>query len=130
MVKLFGETLNYEIYPKYDIMDHIKQRWTQTEIMDLLKKQANDLEDNVFEYDKNDNINNGYDGLIVIISCHGIKNYIISSDYYKIDKTALHRQFSFNHPKSRNIPRLFVFDCCDGRSRERSRLESRFSRRG
>ena len=66
-------------------------------IMDLLQDKANILDDNIVDYD----------GLIVFISCHGIKDYIISSDYGKINKNAIHRVFSIGHPKSRDNPRIF-----------------------
>ena len=67
-------------------------------------EQAKILEDNI----------DIYDGLIVIISSHGIKDRIVSSDYGEISTTALHRIFSDDYPKSRTIPRLFIYDCCDG----------------
>ena len=90
------------------------KKWAQIKIMKLLNEQAAILEREVVEYDnsgkekKTKNNYNPYDGLIVSISCHGIKNYIVSSDYYKIDKTIIHRIFSQNHPKCREIFRLFV----------------------
>ena len=57
----------------------------------------------------------------MIISCHGLKNRIITSDYEKIEKLAIHRIFSINHKLNRTIPRIFVYDCCDGmEQRDRS----------
>eukprot|EP01084_Bolivina_argentea_P099205 178331_1 len=55
-----------------------------------------------------------YDGLVVIISCHGANDNIITSDYKLISKTSIHRIFSSKKPKIRQIPRVFVFDCCSG----------------
>ena len=116
VVKLFGSTLNYDIFPSYNFNDYIKQYWTAKEIMDLFKKQSQIFEDNIAEFDdENGEIVNGkYDGLVVIISCHGIRDHIISSDYEKIDRTAIHRLFSLKRPKCRQFPRLFIFDCCSG----------------
>ena len=37
-VKLFGDTLHFDIFPEYDINNYIKQRWTFQEIMDLFDK--------------------------------------------------------------------------------------------
>ena len=116
IVQLFGDLFKYEISPEYNIKEDIKQYWTQEEIMNLFRAEAEILEDNVVEHkaeEKSVN-NNDYDGLIVIISGHGVENYIVSSDYGKISKKAIHRLFSIDRPKSRTIPRLFLFDCCDG----------------
>eukprot|EP01084_Bolivina_argentea_P140499 246977_1 len=44
----------------------------------------------------------------------GKKNQIITSDYRTIEKAALHRIISVSFPKTRTIPRLFVFDSCEG----------------
>ena len=60
-----------------------------------------------------DNIDR-YDGLCVIISCHGIKDFIVTSDRKIIEKSAIHRLFSARRPLIRNKPRLFIFNCCDG----------------
>ena len=42
-----------------------------------------------------------YKGLIVIITCHGIKDHIITSDYGCIDKTVFHRIMSVEYTKSK-----------------------------
>ena len=55
-----------------------------------------------------------YDGLIVCISGHGIKEHIITSNYKAIEKTVIHRLISTNHPEIREIPRIFIFDACGG----------------
>ena len=69
----------------------------------MLQKQANELEYNL----SNEHVQeNKYDGLMVIISCHGIKGYIVSSNYKKISKEAIHRIFSGKKPMSREIPRI------------------------
>ena len=55
-----------------------------------------------------------HDGLVVIISSHGIQDYIITSDYKQINKDTIHRIFSVDHPTLRDIPGIFIYDCCDG----------------
>eukprot|EP01084_Bolivina_argentea_P173850 301153_1 len=119
IVELFRNQLNYEIFPNYDIsndqLQYIKQYWTLKEIMDLLQKQAEILDKNVIKYDKECKSMSGfYDGLIVVISSHGRHNKVITSDYKTIDQSAIHRLFSANKPDVRHIPRVFIYDHCDG----------------
>ena len=49
-----------------------------------------------------------------MISCHGIDESIITSDYGLINKEYIHRIFSAKNAKTRRIPRIFIFDCCSG----------------
>ena len=109
---LFNTVLNYEIFPKYDITKHIKQHWTLAELKQFFDKRAGELESNT---DK-------YDALIVIISCHGIRDYVVTSDYKLFEKIAIHRIFTAHRPLTRRIPRMFLFDCCDGSSERQSAL--------
>ena len=113
---LFQSTLNYKIFPKYNIDGKIKTHWKKKEIIDLLKKKGKALDKAVKK--------NKYDGLIVIISCHGIQGHIITSDYKRINKDTIHRIFSVDYPSLRDIPCIFVYDCCDG-DNDRDRIESR-----
>ena len=107
--KLFSDTLNYEIYPQYDISSwsYIKQRWTKNELIKFLIQKAQHLNENIVN--KNNKYNR-YDGLCVIIRGYGIDENIITSDYKTISKQVIHRIFS-KRPLSRFIPRLFMFDC-------------------
>ena len=57
---------------------------------------------------------NRHDALVVIISCYGIQGHIVTSDYKLINKDTIHRIFSVDHPSLRNIPGIFIYDCCDG----------------
>ena len=119
VVELFRFRLNYDVFPEYDINKYIKQRWNKKEIDDLLEKQAQIFEDNVVEYAKNgkpieSDRSKCYDGLIVMISCHGIQGQIVSSDYKTINRQDIHRRFSEKGPKCRKVPRIFIFDCCSG----------------
>eukprot|EP01084_Bolivina_argentea_P121471 215262_1 len=105
LTELFGsENLNYSIFPDYGNMEYQKKSWTEEEIINLLKKQAKQLHED----------RNKYDGLVVAISGHGYSNNICTSDYKTIDKVAIHRLFSADYAESREIPRIFLFDCCDG----------------
>ena len=118
-LKLFYNKLNYTVHPNYSKcnVNNYKAYWTQDEFMQFLRKIADDLERNVVQYDKHGTITHneeGYDGLVMLISCHGIQDYIITSDYKKISKEAIHRTFSAKKPSCRKIPRIFIFDCCSG----------------
>ena len=115
---LFRSTLNYKIFPKYNIDDKIKTHWKKKEIIDLLKKKGKTLNKGVRTHK--------YDALIVIISCHGIPGHIVTSDYKRINKDTIHRIFSVDYPELRNIPCIFIYDCCDG-DNDRDRDSSRAS---
>ena len=92
--------LNYEIYPKYK-----KLYWSEEEIITFIKERAQEIGGNNLKQ---------HDSILFIISGHGYNNAIISSDYQLIDKTAIHRLFSANYPSTRELPRIFMYDCCDG----------------
>ena len=114
---LFGVTLNYKIFPKYDADKKIRTHWNKKQIMDLLHKKAKYLDKSVED--------NKHDALVVVISCHGIPDHIVTSDYKKINKDTIHRIFSVDFPSLRHIPGIFIYDCCDGendRVRNQSRL--------
>ena len=111
-LKELFEFLNYTIIPKGD---KIKLNWKENEIVELLKSVGDEL----LEIDDKNKLK--YDGLIVCISCHGIRNHIITSDIKALDKTVIHRIISLHNPKIREIPRVFLFDCCGGQwDRQRS----------
>eukprot|EP01084_Bolivina_argentea_P199140 340821_1 len=82
-------------------------RWTEMELKTFLEAKANYFENN---------IENGkyYDGLVLIISSHGIPNYLCTSDYKRFSKRVVDRTFSLGHPKSRKYPRFILYDCCCG----------------
>eukprot|EP01084_Bolivina_argentea_P087850 158628_1 len=118
MENLFYNELNYDVYPLQSLEsiqhgDSPKTYWTEKELHTFLVEKAKYLEENIDEKHK-------YDGLIVIISSHGIARNIITSDYKKFAKLAIHRIFSSPHPKSRKIPRLFLFDSCLGNNEQKS----------
>eukprot|EP01084_Bolivina_argentea_P003078 5752_1 len=112
MVTLFNENLNYDIHPK-ELMTgwkngtYLKQHWTENELKKFLTDKANYLASNITDGKK-------YNGLFVVISCHGLEGYICTSDYKLYSKSEIHRVFSRDHPESREIPRIFAFDCCSG----------------
>ena len=83
VIGTFSDTFDFNVLPEYDVNARIKIRWSLKEIMDLFNYQAQILEDNIVELDDNGVIiKDGFDGLVVIVSCHGIRNYIITSDYH------------------------------------------------
>ena len=116
--KLFRRSLRYKIFPKYNIKTEIKTCWTKQEIIDLLKKSGKYLDENVK--------NGKHDGLVVVVSSHGIQDHIVTSDYKKINKDTIHRIFSVDFPSLRHIPGIFIYDCCDG-DNQRVRHTTRFS---
>eukprot|EP01084_Bolivina_argentea_P303762 524540_1 len=69
------------------------------------------------EFDENHKLK--YDGLILCISAHGIEDHIITSDYKTINKTAIHRCISLRQVKARDIPRIHIFDSCEGSAERR-----------
>eukprot|EP01084_Bolivina_argentea_P264870 448818_1 len=95
-IHTFCQRFNYELYPSEP-----KVKWTKDEILTLLKTCA----------EKANNAN--YDGILTFVSCNGYGKGIITSDYYLMDKIALHRLLSMNFPKLREIPRLFCYDTCN-----------------
>eukprot|EP01083_Nonionella_stella_P211046 763536_1 len=111
---LFGpKCLNYAVYHD-DNMDNPKVHWTEDEIVELLNAKAKQLSDEI----------DHFDALVVTVSCHGMDNNICTSDYKLIDKVYIHRVFSAHYPATRDIPRIFLFDCCDGSNEQRYREES------
>ena len=106
-IKGLCDKLNYELYET----EKDKFQWKRDEIISFLKQSAQHLEQNIMnEQDPKKK----YDALFAVISGHGYDKSIISSDYQLITKQAIHSLFSWNHATSREIPRVFVFDCCDG----------------
>eukprot|EP01084_Bolivina_argentea_P274748 468375_1 len=105
LVELFGpQNLNYTIYPTYNDPKHPQLYWKQSDIINLLQEKAEELSESKEEYD----------GLIVVISSHGIQVHICTSDFRLISKLAIHRIFSKNYKHTREIPRVFIFDGCEG----------------
>ena len=105
----FFEYLNYAVIPGEK--EH-KLWWTEEKLVQFLR---NDIGEALFG--GTDTLQ--YDALIVCISCHGLKNTVITSDLKLIEKEALHRLVSLYDPKVRDIPRLFLIDACDGPAERR-----------
>eukprot|EP01084_Bolivina_argentea_P094502 169890_1 len=120
---LFYSELNYQMFPEYKDK-FIKIEWTKKQIMDLLKEKSDLLAANIYDA-QDETKQNGYDGLIFAVSSHGLKSNIITSDYKFISKKNIHRMFSVGHPRARLIPRLFIFDCCDGDEQKKGINKSR-----
>lgn len=105
---LFHQKMGYHVHPDYSDRTQIKLHWTKEEVIAELKDRAQFLVQKVAE--------RLYDGLVVIISCHGSMGNVICSDHGEIPKSYIHRLFSMKEDVVglRGIPRLFLFDCCDG----------------
>eukprot|EP01084_Bolivina_argentea_P306199 529071_1 len=102
----FSEQMKYQFMTRVN-NGIIKTNWNATEIIQYLQ---NDVCNELF--DENDQIK--YDGLIVCISSHGKEHSIVSSDLTLINKDVIHRIISLTKPRLRNIPRIFLFDACEG----------------
>ena len=96
--------------------DEVKTHWTEKEVMDFLQK---DIGQKMFDKDGEST----FDGLIVCVSCHGIQDKIVTSDMKTIERTVIHRTLSLKYPQLRDIPRIFVFDCCDGWDERRDSIK-------
>mmetsp|Transcript_38504 Transcript_38504/g.61529 ORF Transcript_38504/g.61529 Transcript_38504/m.61529 type:complete len:290 (+) Transcript_38504:2-871(+) len=109
IVTLFKQELGYDVFPADNDLEKAETfTWNKTDLMRFLRDRSMELDAST------------YDGLLLVLSCHGVENHIITSDYRKIKKTDIHRVFS-ESGKSRDIPRVFVFDSCEG-SKDHDRL--------
>ena len=107
MDDLFGNRLGYDIFPlPVQNGERPKNKWTQKDLKDFLETKAKFLSANIGK-------GRCYDGLILIVSCHGISGYLCTSDYKIYSKVAVHRTFSM-FSNLREIPRFILFDCCQG----------------
>eukprot|EP01084_Bolivina_argentea_P067119 122318_1 len=91
LAQLFN-LLNYKMIP--NITDQFQITWTEQEIINYFR---NEIGKELFDDDKQLK----YDGLFVILSCHGVENKIITSDYKTIEKNVLHRIISIEYPETR-----------------------------
>ena len=98
------------------IIEEGKLSWTKDEVMAF-------IEDKVCAQFFDENGLAKYDGLIVAISSHGMHDCIISSDYKMINRTDIHRCISDKYPQIRVIPRIFLFDACDGTRTRKEAVE-------
>eukprot|EP01084_Bolivina_argentea_P176365 305223_1 len=107
MRALFKEILNYQCYTFYYDNDpqYPKVELEKKEIVEFMKEKAKILAHNVAL--------GKCDGLLVVVSGHGYNGNIITSDYGLLNEDKLHRIFS-KYKISRHVPRIFMFDCCDG----------------
>merc|ERR1740123_989869 len=56
-----------------------------------------------------------FDSLFLVMSGHGLNGSLVTRDHKLVSKVDIHRIFSgTKNPLSREIPRFFLFDCCDG----------------
>ena len=92
-----------------------KVHWTAKEITSFCEMEIGEM-----LFTANNKLK--YDGLIVCVSCHGVKDNIVTSDIETIEKTAIHRMLSLKYPEIREIPRIFIFDCCNGSDRRHTSI--------
>merc|ERR1712228_796324 len=102
---VFAHRLQYEMYPKL-VENEYKMVWNEQQLKAFFESKALYLSQNIDVCKK-------FDGLVLIISSHGIPDYIVTSDYKLYSKLAIQRTFSF-YPILRTIPRFILFDCCSG----------------
>ena len=95
--------------------EEVDTHWTEKEVMTFLQRDIGQV---MFDNDGESN----FDGLIVCVSCHGMKDKIVTSDMKTIERTVIHRTLSLKYPQLRDIPRIFVFDCCDGWDERRASI--------
>merc|ERR1719203_873813 len=106
MTHLFGERMGYDVYPKIGQNGRVRIVWNIDDLREFLEDRAKYLRDNI-------DAGNKYDSLVLIISCHGIPGYLMTSDYRKYSKLAVQRTFAFD-ARLRTIPRFILYDCCSG----------------
>eukprot|EP01083_Nonionella_stella_P228537 809797_1 len=114
-VKLLCHKFHYDLHPMFE--EEPKLQWSQKEVIAFLLESAN-------------NVSSGdYDSLLAIFSGHGYQHNIITSDYQLINKDAILRIFTMMHPELCSVPRIFIFDCCDG-ERQRDGIDESDSEEG
>eukprot|EP01084_Bolivina_argentea_P319784 554690_1 len=114
MSHLFHKQLNYDVFPASVNSKYPKIEWTKQELTQFLKDRAKYLENNISS-------GKMYDGLVVIVSCHGLASHLCTSDYKKYPKIDVHRAFSVKYPNIRTIPRFVLYDCCSGEYQKETR---------
>merc|ERR1711933_693953 len=87
-------------------MEEIQTTWNEQSLKSFLEEKARFLSENIGR-------GRCYDGLILVISCHGISGFLCTSDYRLYSKFAIHRTFSM-FAILREIPRFILYDCCQG----------------
>ena len=68
-----------------------------------------------------------YGELVVLFSCHGLDDSIITSDYHEISKDGIYRMFANANRHDeiiKTIPTSFVFDCCAGNYDARNQMKA------
>ncbi len=88
-------------YLNYKIIGHeTKLQWTDVEILKFIEESAKEA------------CEDKYDGLIVIISSHGIPNNIVTTNMKIISFNNIYGEYSNGYPELKSKPRIFINDCC------------------
>merc|ERR1712228_961046 len=108
---LFANRLQYEMYPKL-VENEYKMVWNEQQLKAFFESKALYLSQNI-------DVGKKFDGLVLIISSHGIPDYIVTSDYKLYSKLAIQRTFAL-HAISRTIPRFILFDTVKKKKEEKN----------
>jgi len=109
LTHLFHDCLRYECYPVFD--EYPKLRWSKHDLVNFINVSAEIFAANLYDPVTN---KQGFDGLFFSISSHGVNQSILTSDYGLVKKKDIYRAFTDKYPAARLLPRMFLFDCCDG----------------
>eukprot|EP01084_Bolivina_argentea_P231312 390108_1 len=114
----FWSSLGYKIFPsREDTRWYGKMYWTKTEIMQYFD---NIIDTKLLDDTVNRKLLTAFDGIIVIISCHGGQNDVIySSDKQPVSLHDIYNQFGAgpyikNNQQLKSIAKIFIVDACRG----------------
>ena len=89
------------------ICNERKIHWTQEEILTYLRDDVGAI----FFSPKGKAI---YDGLLVCVSGHGVRDHVVTSQLEYVEKSTMYRCICDKFPQFIEIPRIFIFDACAG----------------
>ena len=93
---------------RYDFMSNQRKLyWKKEEILSYLRDDVG----NAFFTPKG---RARYDGLVVCVTGHGVRDHVVTSQLEYVEKRVIHRCLCDQHPQFVDIPRIFIFDVCAG----------------
>ena len=96
----FGDFLGYDF-----MSNDRKLYWTKEEILSYLRDDVG----NAFFTPKG---RARYDGLVVCVTGHGVRDHVVTSQLEHVEKMAIHGCICDKYPRFVDIPRIFIFDVC------------------
>merc|ERR1719495_534087 len=106
---LFENEYRWDVLPKNGTEMNRKAFWTQSDILDFIKRERVRLFDDEKEQKER------YDGLVVVLRGHGDEGSLIDSEGRRIPLTFLHDMVSYaQDPRFEAVPRIFIVDACRG----------------